>query len=97
MPDRDDLGGAWRVSPSEYLTRRPAAHAVGAPRSTYVTLRDGVRLAVDVYLPDPAASGARFPAIVILTPYYRRFKLTAPGADPSPNAAKYRDIFVPRG
>ena len=43
------------------------------------------------------ASRQRFPTIVILTPYYRRFKLSAPGADPSPNAAKYRDFFVPRG
>ena len=34
---------------------------------------------------------------MVLTPYYRRFKLTAPGVDPSPNAAKYRDFFVPRG
>ncbi|HXD40030.1 MAG TPA: CocE/NonD family hydrolase, partial [Ramlibacter sp.] len=72
------------------------------PRSCYVTMRDGVRLAVDVYVPEdngsaPPRRDRRFPAIVILTPYYRRFKLTGPGADPSPNAAKYRDFFVPRG
>jgi putative CocE/NonD family hydrolase len=65
-------------------------------------MRDGVRLALDVYLPAPRdgkapAPGARLPTIVVLTPYYRRFKVTGPGADPSPNAAKYRDFFVPRG
>jgi uncharacterized protein len=100
MADRDNAGTAWRVSPSDYLQGRPATHSVPAPRSQYVTMRDGVRLAVDVYLPqakDGASSPQRFPTIVILTPYYRRFKVTGPGADPSPNAAKYRDFFVPRG
>lgn len=100
MPDRDDLGHAWRVSPSEYLARRPATYAIAPPRSCYVAMRDGCRLAVDVYLPEPKAGAPRperFPTVVILTPYYRRFKLTAPGADPSPNAGRYRDMFVPRG
>ncbi len=100
MPDRDDLGGAWRVTPTQYLARRPQSHTVPQPRSTYVAMRDGVRLAVDTYVPealDPADAATTFPAIVILTPYYRRFKLSAPGVDPSPNAAKYRDFFVSRG
>jgi putative CocE/NonD family hydrolase len=100
MPDRDDLGHAWRVTPTQYLARRPATHEVPRPTSTYVTMRDGVRLAVDVYLPRPrpgTPAAAAFPTIVILTPYYRRFKVTGPGIDPSPNAGKYRDMFVPRG
>jgi putative CocE/NonD family hydrolase len=94
MPDRDDLGGAWRVTPTEYLKRRPPTHAVPQPRSQYLTMRDGVKLAIDVYVP---GVDTRFPTIVILTPYYRRFKVTSPEAEPSPNAAKYRDFFVPRG
>jgi putative CocE/NonD family hydrolase len=103
MSDRDDSGHAWRVTPTEYLRRRPPTHSLpAAPRSCYVGMRDGCRLAVDVYLPQsdsrlPGNDASRFPAIVILTPYYRRFKVTAPGADPSPNAGKYRDFFVPRG
>ena len=99
MPDRDDLGQAWRVPPSGYLLRRPATHTVPEPGSCYLTMRDGCRLAVDVYVPHSTADegNARFPTIVILTPYYRRFKLSKPGADPSPNAGKYRDFFVPRG
>ena len=100
MADRDDAGSAWRISPTDYLKRRPATFAVPAPRSCYVTMRDGIRLAVDVYLPEPKtgqAAPGRFPTIVILTPYYRRFKVTGPGVDPSPNASKYRDFFVPRG
>ena len=102
MSDRDDIGNAWRVPPTEYLKRRPATHSVPQPQSCYVTMRDGIRLAVDVYLPQaipPAAAiaGVRFPAIAILTPYYRRFKVMGAGVDPSPNAAKYRDFFASRG
>src|ERR1044071_1394212 len=52
MSDRDDQGSAWRVPPSAYLARRPAQFAVPArPRSRYLTMPDGGRLAVDVHLP----------------------------------------------
>ena len=97
MPDRDDLGSAWKVPPSRYLASRPAEHRVGAPSSVYVTMADGCRLAVDVILPDGDAS-KRWPTVLILTPYIRRFELT-PGSniEPSPNSYKYRDMFVPRG
>jgi len=97
MSDRDDLGHAWRIAPSRYLEQRPASFAVGAPSSCYVTMRDGVRLAVDVYLPVGAERPERLPAIAVFTPYYRRFKVTAPGAEPAPNVAIYRDFFVTRG
>ncbi|CAN5920218.1 CocE/NonD family hydrolase [soil metagenome] len=97
MPDRDDLGSAWKVPPSRYLAGRPAEHRVGAPRSAYVPMADGCRLAVDVILPDGDDS-KRWPTVLILTPYVRRFEL-APGSniEPSPNTYKYRDMFVPRG
>lgn len=72
MPDRDDLGSAWKVPPSRYLAGRPAEHQVGAPRSLYVAMPDGCRLAVDIHLPDGNA-GARWPTVLILTPYVRRF------------------------
>src|SRR5437764_1272476 len=98
MPDRDDLGGAWRVPPSRYLASRPAEFAVGAPTSVYVTMPDGCRLAVDVMLPNGNA-GKRWPTMLILTPYIRRFELKpgAMGVEPSPNSYRYRDMFVPRG
>src|SRR6476620_838866 len=104
MADAVRSGEGWRVSPADYATRLPATFAVGAPRSQYVAMRDGCRLALDVYLPQGTAAHdeprSRLPTILILTPYYRRFKLR-PGApattEPSPNAGKWRDLFVPRG
>jgi uncharacterized protein len=94
--DRDST--AWRVTPSTYLGTRPGRGIVPRPQSIYVTMRDGCRLAVDVYL--PADTPARVPAILILTPYYRRFALAAEapqGTEACPGVARWRDLFVPRG
>ncbi len=97
MPDRDDLGSAWHVPPSRYLAGRPAEFSVGRPTSSYVTMADGCRLALDVYLPNGDAS-RRWPTVLILTPYVRRFELE-PGSniESSPNTYRYREMFVPRG
>ncbi|MCC5983372.1 MAG: CocE/NonD family hydrolase [Rhodobacteraceae bacterium] len=102
MSDSDAESLAWERAPSHYLSDRPPTHAVPpVPVSHYVTMRDGCRIALDVYLPaggDRPAAG--FPVILILTPYYRRFALReghAPGTEASPNIALYRDAFVPRG
>jgi putative CocE/NonD family hydrolase len=98
MPDRDDLGGAWKVPPSRYLAGRPAEFAVAAPQSVYVTMQDGCRLAVDVFVPDGDVT-RRWPTVLILTPYIRRFELApgTTGVEQSPNTYRYRDMFVPRG
>ena len=96
MPDRDDLGSAWKVPPSRYLAGRPAEHRVGAPSSVYVTMPDGCRLAVDVMLPDGDAA-KRFPTVLILTPYFRRFERRPAQHRAHAQSAKYRDFFVPRG
>jgi uncharacterized protein len=97
MADSDDRGGAWVVPPSRYLAGRPAEFAVAKPTSLYVTMADGVQLAVDVYLPN-GDTRQRRPTVLILTPYFRRFD-TAAGSniEPSPNSFRYRDMFVPRG
>lgn len=65
-------------APDRAWWRRPD----GAPRpgtrvpfeisSQYVTVRDGTRLAVDVYLPPGLPSGSRLPTICISTRYHRR-------------------------
>ncbi len=95
----DDGDGAWALPPGRYLEQRPRLHEPPArPLSRYLTMADGCRLALDLYLPQGA--GEKLPTILLLTPYYRRFAL-APGApagtEPSPNAGRWRDLFVPRG
>ena len=98
MSDRDDVSKAWKVPPSAYMASRPAEFSVPRqPFSQYVAMRDGVRIAVDVYLPQGANAPARFPAIVVATPYYRRFRTASPATEHSPMAYRYRDAFVPRG
>ena len=101
MSDRDEGSAAWRVTPANYMASREKGFGIPRdPISVYVPMRDGCRLALDVYLPQSkkgADAGTKFPAILIFTPYYRRFKLAEPGAEPTPNAAKYRDAFVPCG
>lgn len=103
MTDLDTAGNAWKVPPSRYLAGRPPEYRCPtAPRSQYVVMRDGCRIAVDLWLPEALDGGAapeRVPTIAILTPYYRRFALQpgAGGVEASPNAARYRDALVPRG
>jgi putative CocE/NonD family hydrolase len=104
MSDSDSGSAAWVTRPSQYASRREAAFALPEkPVSVYVPMRDGCRLALDCYLPQSVPggpdAGGPFPVIAIFTPYYRRFALadTSLGTEPTPNAAKYRDYFVPRG
>ena len=59
MADAVRSGEGWRVSPADYAKTRPATFAVGAPRSLYVTMRDGCRLALDVYLPQADRASER--------------------------------------
>ncbi|PLZ02164.1 hydrolase [Burkholderia sp. WAC0059] len=102
MSDRETNGLAWRIHPGEYLKQagQPAYRLPAKPQSVYVPMRDGCKLAVDVYVPQSAAeaANAKFPAILVFTPYYRRWELgNAGNGENSPNAAAYRDIFVPHG
>jgi uncharacterized protein len=97
----DNTADAWHVPPADYVAARAIEHELAPPSSCYVTMRDGCRIALDAYVPQPkggAASGQRFPTLVFLTPYYRRFKLSAGGSgEVNPNTGKFRDYFVPRG
>lgn len=101
MSDHDGTPGAWKIRPADYLANCAPAYDIPArPFSVYVTMRDGCRIAVDVYLPqarDGAAAVERFPAIAIFTPYYRRFVTTDAAEENSPNCGRYRDFFVPHG
>ncbi|MFK7854132.1 MAG: CocE/NonD family hydrolase [Granulosicoccus sp.] len=82
-----------------YEANRKLSYSLPAtPLSNYVRMRDGCRLAVDVYVPQGADDAVSFPTLLLFTPYFRRFKLT-PGSssDASPNTGKFSDYFVPRG
>ncbi len=46
--------------------------------SAYIPMRDGIRLAADIYLPDPLPRGARLPAILEQTRYWRSSQLRPP-------------------
>lgn len=46
-------------------------YGAGPARSLYLRMRDGVRIAVDVVLPEDLPEGRRIPAILIMTRYWR--------------------------
>ncbi|GAB4235905.1 MAG: CocE/NonD family hydrolase [Methyloligellaceae bacterium] len=100
MSDSADGSPAWTCDPRRYLLSRPETHRVPAPHSRYLEMPDGIRLAADIYVPEGDRPKGGFPALLHLTPYYRRFALK-PGAPPQteacPNAARFRDMFVSRG
>lgn len=75
---RLDMGGA---------PARP--HTLGALKSTYVTMRDGVKLALDVVRPADKDADTKCDTILIMTRYWRGTK-----GQPS---NKYADLFVPHG
>jgi len=46
--------------------------------STYITMRDGVRIAADIHLPDGLTSDDRIPCVLIQTRYWRATKFRFP-------------------
>ena len=61
------------------------SHAAPAPRytgtstsSVYIPMRDGVELAVEVFLPGDLEAGARIPALLSQTRYWRAKEMRAP-------------------
>ncbi len=97
----DERGrSAWVVAPPSYLENRPPEYEGERLTSSYVAVRDGTRLAVDVHLPGAEAEDGAYPVILCLTPYYRRFALKdghGDSVEACPNLTLYRDAFVPRG
>jgi putative CocE/NonD family hydrolase len=75
-PERARDAAWWEGSPYRPV-RRPEYRGVKRT-STYLTMRDGVRLAADLYLPRGLEPGTRIPAIVIQTRYVRRMQYRFP-------------------
>ena len=67
------IGGAGIA----YDLRPPARTSGGAVQDTaqYVTMSDGVRVAVDVFLPPHMQAGAKVPVLIKATPYWRAYRL----------------------
>lgn len=101
MSDSSKASDAWNITPARYEQGNPPRFDARVDLSScYVTMRDGVRIAVDVHLPADLPAGEKLPALLINTPYYRRFKVApaeADGVEASPNTGYLRDYFVPRG
>ncbi len=56
--------------PGEYSGYSEAAYASWETTSQYVPMRDGTKIAVDVYRPTEGPGG-KLPAVLIMTPYHR--------------------------
>ncbi len=54
------------------------SYGTGPVRSLYVPMRDGVRIALDVVLPDPLGEGQRVPTILTMTRYWRSWEGDGP-------------------
>src|SRR5262245_31043862 len=48
-------------------------------RSLYLTMRDGVKIAVDIILPKPLPAGEKLPTIMNMTRYWRSYEGDKPG------------------
>jgi len=94
-------GDAARGTPSAYA--RPAEGA-GAVRTTHlVTMRDGVRLAIDVILPRDLPPGARLTTLLYQGRYWRSVALRGPARLTHDSVARhgllgpFKEWFVDRG
>src|SRR5689334_13390246 len=65
-------------SPGRYQGYSRLAHRAVKCSSFYLPMRDGVRLAIDLYLPVGLKPGEKLPAILEQTRYGRRFDFRAP-------------------
>jgi putative CocE/NonD family hydrolase len=63
----------------------------------YLPMRDGVRIAVDLWLPGAAAPGQRFPSIVRATRYWRELEVRNREAVPETDREAMAKSFVQRG
>ena len=58
-------------APGQYSGYTSPEYKSWTTTSQYVAMRDGVRLAVDVYMPADGPERDKFPTILIMTPYHR--------------------------
>lgn len=61
-----------------YATRAALVPDEIRTTSFYVTMRDGVKIAVELHLPAALGEGEQLPVVLHLTPYYRSFDVRIP-------------------
>ena len=69
MQDRQYIRATWAILLWAWLALSPLAAQEFT--SEFIPMTDGIRLAVDVHLPQDAKPGDKFPAILELTRYWR--------------------------
>lgn len=81
------------------LKRFPPKYDGVVRTSRYITMRDGCRIAVDVFLPDGLEPGKRLPTMLHQTRYWRYVAFNGPLAKlaKSGRIHEIRDFFVVRG
>ncbi len=89
---------AW-YDQSAVLKRFPPKYDGVERTSRYVTMRDGCRIAIDVFLPKGLEAGQRLPAMLHQTRYWRYIAYTGPIAKlaKSGRIHEIRDFVVVRG
>lgn len=89
---------AW-YNQKEIEKKFPARYTGEVRTSRYLTMRDGCKIAVDVFLPKGLKSDERIPTIVHQTRYWRSVILRWPLnlVRESERLPKVRHFFVPRG
>lgn len=83
------------------FTHLPAPQYKGVTaRSIYISMRDGVQLAIDVILPKDLPAAAKIPAILVMARYWRSFDLrmpAQPGKAPLGPRGAIADFFGTHG
>ncbi len=98
------LGAVSDSETTDAAVAKPAPYDAGDPTysgvdrtSRYLTMRDGVKIAIDLYLPEGLPRGERIPAILWQTRYWRAWKLRWPFRLFSDPTMESVDAFVTRG
>ena len=87
---------AWQPA-STYLAQRRPSYTGMVRSSFYLTMRDGVKIAVDLYLPRGLQPGEKLPAIIRQTRYYRSHDLGPLLRVLTRHWPSAEKLFVPRG
>ncbi len=69
-PKNEPAADAWQPA-SRYLAQRRATYKRVSRTSRYLTMRDGVKIAVDLNLPEGLKEGEKIPTIIRQTRYFR--------------------------